>query len=394
MLHTPIAITALASISALGSTPERVWEAYRQPEHYLSEVLVGDQKVWVGQLPQPLQEAIDTLRRSDLLYKALDATVLFALYTAREAVRRAGWTSATHFGINIGSSRGATALFEKYHRDFIAKEKVSPRSSPTTTLGNIASWVAHDLQSKGPAISHSITCSTALHALLNGIAWLQSGLTDTFLVGGSEAPLTPFTLAQMQALKVYAQAPLGNYTGKEYPCRALDLEKQENTMVLGEAAAVACLEKGESPKALALVEGIGYATERLEHHVSLSAEGQCFQEAMRMALGNIPPEEVDAVVLHAPGTVRGDLAEYRAIINVFGPALPFLTTNKWKAGHSFGASGMLSLEMAVLMLQKQHCIPTPFFTSSTLPESLNRILVNAVGFGGNAVSILLRRSQP
>ena len=72
-------------------------------------------------------------------------------------------------------------------------------------MGNISSWVAHDLQTEGPEISHSITCSTALHALLNGVAWLQSGKQIKFLVGGSEAPLTPFTIAQMQALKIYAK---------------------------------------------------------------------------------------------------------------------------------------------------------------------------------------------
>jgi 3-oxoacyl-(acyl-carrier-protein) synthase len=62
----------------------------------------------------------------------------------------------------------------------------------------------HDLQSSGPEISHSITCSTALHAVLNGIAWLKSGMVDKFFSGGSEAPLTDFTIAQMRALKIYS----------------------------------------------------------------------------------------------------------------------------------------------------------------------------------------------
>jgi 3-oxoacyl-(acyl-carrier-protein) synthase len=79
-------------------------------------------------------------------------------------------------------------------------------ASPTTTLGNISSWVAHDLQSSGPEISHSITCSTALHALLNGVAWLKAGMADKFLVGGTEAPLTDFTIAQMRALKIYSNS--------------------------------------------------------------------------------------------------------------------------------------------------------------------------------------------
>src|SRR5690606_31952515 len=99
--------------------------------------------------------------------KNLDPTVLYAIYASRAALGQAGWKDGD-FGVNIGSSRGATGLFEKYHGEFIQKGEVSTLSSPTTTLGNISSWVAHDLQSQGPEISHSITCSTALHSLLNG----------------------------------------------------------------------------------------------------------------------------------------------------------------------------------------------------------------------------------
>jgi 3-oxoacyl-(acyl-carrier-protein) synthase len=92
--------------------------------------------------------------------------------------------------------------------------------------------VAHDLKNKGPEISHSITCSTALHAILNAVAWLQSGMATRFLVGGSEAPLTAFTLAQMQALKIYANEE------SEFPCKAFDLTKTKNSMVLGEGAGI------------------------------------------------------------------------------------------------------------------------------------------------------------
>jgi 3-oxoacyl-(acyl-carrier-protein) synthase len=63
---------------------------------------------------------------------------------------------------------GATDLFENTIRVF-KTGKAQTLASPTTTLGNISSWVAHDLQSSGPEISHSITCSTALHAVLNGV---------------------------------------------------------------------------------------------------------------------------------------------------------------------------------------------------------------------------------
>lgn len=385
MLKEPISITALSSISALGESLEEVWQSYKRNEHFLSEALIGEQKVWVSQLPESIKLKIKDLRHSDAKYKHLDDSVLFAIHAARKAIESADWEKGSNFGINIGSSRGATSLFEKYHEEFLRDGKSATLSSPTTTLGNISSWVAHDLKSKGPEISHSITCSTALHAVLNAVAWIQSGMTDQFLVGGSEAPLTPFTIAQMQALKVYSREK-GNY-----PCLAMDLDKNQNTMVLGEAAGLACLEKGVKKNALALIEGIGYATEPLEHSVSISTDAQCFQDSMKMALGDLDPSEVDAVVMHAPGTIKGDQTEFNAIQKVFGHTVPFLTTNKWKLGHTFGASGLLSMEMAVLMMQNQAYIASPFYNNENQSKPIAKVLVNAVGFGGNAVSILLKR---
>ena len=289
-------------------------------------------------------------------------------------------------GINIGSSRGATTLFEQYHQSFLNRGSAETLASPTTTLGNISSWVAQDLKSTGPEFSHSVTCSTGLHSVLNGVAWLQAGLTDKFIVGGSEAPLTPFTIAQMQAMKIYSTEET------EYPCQALNMEKSRNSMILGEGAAVLCIENGINESALATSPGIGYATEELKHSVSISANGTCFQKAMRMAIGDIPLEEIDAIVMHAPGTVKGDRAELNAVKAVFGEQLPALTSNKWKIGHTFGASGTLSLELGILMLQHQEFIPVPFSElSNAQPRRLQNILVNAVGFGGNAVSVLISR---
>ncbi len=391
MLNEPISITALASISALGETQEGIWQSYCSDNHFLTNDLIGEQLVWASRLKEPTKQNIEALRGSDAKYKHLDDSVLFALYSARKAVEQAGWESDANFGVNIGSSRGATALFEKYHKEFLAEGKSSTLSSPTTTLGNISSWVAHDLKSKGPEISHSITCSTALHAVLNAVAWIQSGMADKFLVGGSEAPLTPFTIAQMQALKVYSKRLSRAQSRDIFPCKAMDLDKKHNTMVLGEAAGLACLEKGAKSNALAMIEGIGYATEPLEHSVSISTDAQCFQDSMKMALGQTDPDSIDAIVMHAPGTIKGDLTEYNAIKKVFCNKIPFLTTNKWKVGHTFGASGLLSLEMAVLMLNHQRPISIPFVTYETTPKTIQKVMVNAVGFGGNAVSILLSK---
>ncbi|MCC1485276.1 beta-ketoacyl synthase N-terminal-like domain-containing protein [Winogradskyella immobilis] len=382
-MNQPISITAISSISPLGFQSESIWRNYRSNRHFFSEIN-GD---LVAQLSEEAKQDIAKLRNSNSKYKQLDDSVLYGIYAARKAVQQAGWQAEDNFGINVGSSRGATGLFETYFKDFLDKNKAKPLSSPTTTLGNISSWIAHDLQTKGPEISHSITCSTALHSMLNGVAWLQSGLSDKFLVGGSEAPLTPFTIAQMKALKIYCHS---EQSEESYPCKALDFNKTKNTMILSEAAAMACLELGKKEHALAFIEGIGYGTEPLEHNASLSTNADCFQRSMTMALGKLKPDDIDIIVTHTPGTVKGDLAEYNAIKQIFCNKIPALTTNKLKVGHSLGASGLLSIEMAVLMLNHQTFIDIPYLEQSH-PKKISKIMINAVGFGGNAVTILLSK---
>jgi 3-oxoacyl-(acyl-carrier-protein) synthase len=378
-----ISITAIASISSLGNSSETIWKNYLSENPCFSTQFLDHQNTAVAALDEDSKDEVEVLRQSDIKYKALDKSVLFAMVASRKAIEKAGWTKGAEFGINIGSSRGATDLFERHFQEYLETGKAQTLASPTTTLGNISSWVAHDLQSGGPEISHSITCSTALHAVLNGVAWLRAGMSDKFLVGGSEAPLTDFTIGQMRALKIYSKSE------EQYPNRALDLEKKQNTMILGEGAGVCCLEIGKKENAIAFIEGIGYATEILEHNISISAEATCFQKSMKMAMENIDISELDAIVMHAPGTIKGDLTEYKAIKKIFGESLPLLTTNKWKIGHTFGASGILSMEMAILMMQHNQFIGVPFAEAQKQTKPIKKVLVNAVGFGGNAVSVLL-----
>ena len=378
-----ISITALSSISPLGNDSVKIWENYLSKEHFFVKKEIDKTPTFIAPLDTNSVQKIEILKQSDPKYKSLDKSVLYAMLASQKAVQEAGWTLNDVFGINIGSSRGATELFEAHYKDYLDSGKAQTLTSPTTTLGNISSWVAHDLQSSGPEISHSITCSTALHAVLNGVAWLRAGMVDKFLVGGSEAPLTDFTIAQMRALKIYSR------NDDAYPNRALDFGKTQNTLILGEGAAVCCLEIGKKENALAYIEGIGYATELLEHNISISAEATCFQKSMKMALQNTVLSEVDVIVMHAPGTIKGDLTEYLAIQKVFGDKLPLLTSNKWKIGHTFGASGLLSIEMAILMMQHSRFIGVPFAEVESQSKPIKKVLVNAVGFGGNAVSILL-----
>ena len=381
MLKQPVFIHSIASISALGTSPDEIWNNYIHDNSLFQRFDANNKNYWVSQFSAHSTQLLQDIMASDSKYKHLDKSVVMAILVARKCFENSRFSN-TNLGINFGSSRGATTLFEKHHSDFITDGFVSTFTSPSTTLGNISSWVSHDLHADGPEISHSITCSTGLHAVLNGIAWLQSGMSDQFLVGASEAPLTPFTLSQLSALKVYSteENSLAN--------RSLDFSKISNTMVLGEAAVCLSLSLA-SENAIAKISGIGYATEVLSSSTSISTDAICFQKSMQMAIGSYNLEDIDAIVMHAPGTIQGDSTEFEAIKTVFGNHLPLLTSNKWKVGHTFATSGLLSIELAILMLQKQQIIESPFYANPKKIKKLSKILVNAVGFGGNAVSVLV-----
>lgn len=381
MPSSRIGITNWGSISALGSAPEAIWQCYQSPASRICKMAaLGD---WGAELTSEQNQQVSNLQQQNKNYAQLDRSVLLAMLAAERAASH--WHGDREFGINIGSSRGATGLWEQ-HFETLRSGKISPLTSPTTTLGNISSWVAHHLQAQGFAMSHSVTCSTALHAILNGMVWLESGRCNKFLAGGCEAPLTPFTIAQMRALRIYASTE--NTT---FPCRALDMDKTVNTMVLGEGAACFALEnKPERP--LAWLQGIGFANEHIETATSTSSE--VFAQAMRLALQEAQLDTVDAIVCHAAGTRLGDAVEVAAIEQVFGKNIPRLTSNKWKIGHTLGASGGLSMELALLILQYDQVPEIPYLAASfgESPKPIHTVMVNAAGFGGNAVSIILQKN--
>ena len=117
-----------------------------------------------GRLSDRDQKLIEQLRASNSAYEPLDPTVLYALHTARRAVAQAGW-QGVRFGINIGSSRGATMLFEQHFSHFLKEGSCQTLASPTTTLGNISTWVAQDLSNEVLS-SHILLLALPLYTAL------------------------------------------------------------------------------------------------------------------------------------------------------------------------------------------------------------------------------------
>ncbi|MEJ6981241.1 beta-ketoacyl synthase N-terminal-like domain-containing protein [Pedobacter sp. P351] len=389
-LENFIAIKGYGSISALGHDLETIRKSYQSGKANFQ--LLNNAPI--GSLQKEGSVLLEQLITDNKIYKGLDRSVLMAIYASRKAVQNAGWPDEDNICVNIGSSRGATALVEQYLKEFNEYGTVSAVTSPLTTLGNISSWVAQDLNATGPAISHSVTCSTGLQAIANGFAWLKSGMAKRFLAGASEAPLTPFTIAQMKALGIYSD---DNTTS--YPCRPLNEQKQ-NTFVLGEGAGIFALEMLNKDELLSdksepiIIESIGFGFENIKSKTGISKEGQNFTMAIKNALNkSLCSMPVDLIIMHAPGTVAGDYAELNAIQEVFKiTGIPAITSSKWMTGHTLGASACLSLDYAIHILKTQSYLEFPYPVSQIAyqnKKSINRILVTAAGFGGNAAALIV-----
>ena len=135
---------------------------------------------------------------------------------------------------------------------------------------------------------------------------------------------------------------------------------------------------------------MGFGLEEIPSATGLKSTGDALYDSMQMALDALSAREIDAVVTHSPGTIKGDAAEYNAIERVFGVEKPILFNNKWIIGHTYGASGALNLETAILLLKGEIEPKLPYphrYTNKNKP--INCVITNAAGFGGNSSSIVL-----
>jgi 3-oxoacyl-(acyl-carrier-protein) synthase len=169
-------------------------------------------------------------------------------------------------------------------------------------------------------------------------------------------------------------------------------EQPENTVVLGEGAGTAVLSFMDGPSRAGDLEllGMGWALEEAPSATGLSADGKAFEASMRMACRALPPGiKVDAVVLHAPGSLRGDEAELAAVARTFGEIT--LCTTKHLTGHTYGASGFVSLGLARYLLEGGAWSGLPYASHahSVSQKESRAVLVNTAGFGGNSISVVV-----
>ena len=355
-----ISINGYGALCAAGPDPDAMVAAYRSGRStWTVDPATGLPVYRIGALPDHPRIAAFTAART------CDRAALLALHAADQAITKAGWEGGD-FAVLLGCSRGPTSSWEDSFRAYAAGAELPPRTSPRTTLGSLAFAVAEYFGSSGPSTGLSVTCSSGLHALYHGVALLRAGLAERVLVGGTEAPLTGFTLRQLQALRIYAKPT----TGDQPPCRPF--ANPATGMAVGEGAAFLALSRANTAWSGPRLLAVAATRERAGTATGISREGRGLQVAMRAVTeeGGVPK----TIVAHAPGTQRGDAAELSAITAVFGPEPPPTISYKCSTGHTFGASGPLALTAALADVQ----LAGP-------------VLINATGFGGNVVSVLVNR---
>ena len=335
----------------------------------------------------------------------LDRFSQLAVIAAQEAADDAGLVTgekvltdaAAIIGSGCGGKHTDEATYDQLYKQ--QRSRAHPLTIPKGMPSAAASMVSMHLGIKGPAFALASACASGLHAIIQGMTMIQSGMIDVALVGASDAPFTYGLLKSWDALRV-----VSNDT-----CRPFCADR--SGLVLGEGAGMLVLESEEhaaarGAKIYAELLGCGMTSDA-GHITRPDVTG--ITNAMSNALhhAELKPEQIDYINAHGTGTKTNDETETQAIKQVFGDHAYNLAISSTKAmhGHALGASSALELIATTLALHHGIIPPTVNFTvadeacdldyvpNQAREQGINYALSNSFAFGGlNAVIALQKHA--
>jgi 3-oxoacyl-[acyl-carrier-protein] synthase II len=330
------------------------------------------------------------------------------------AVKDAGFSTwsgeeGERVGTVIGSGIGGFATIESEHRTLLENgpRRVSPFFIPSAIVNLAAGQVSIRFGARGPNIAPCTACSSGSHAVGDSFKIIQRGDADVVIAGGSEAAITPLSVAGFDAMKALS-------TRNDAPSRASrPFDRERDGFVLGEGAGVLILE--ELQHALArgakiYAEVVGYGMSGDGYHITAPPpDGNGAVRAMRITLrdAGITPDMVDYINAHGTSTPPNDRTETAAIKAVFGAHARRLAISSTKSmiGHLLGAAGAVEIGVTALSLRDQFIHPTvnqefpdpdcdlDYVPNQARPASIRYALSNSFGFGGTNACVLLKRFQ-
>lgn len=344
--------------------------------------------------------------------KRMDRFTQFAVAASKMAVEDAKLDTdkveSDRFGVCIGSGIGGMETLENQHQILMEKGpgRVSPFMVPMM-ISNIASGnVSIALNAKGPNTTVVTACASATNAMGEAFKIIQRGDADIMVTGGSEASITPLSVAGFCAMKALSTNP-----DPKAACRPFD--KDRDGFVMGEGAGMLILESLEHAQERGAViygEVVGYGATGDAYHITAPApDGSGAYRAMHMAVkdAGIAPEQISYINAHGTSTELNDKLETLAIKNLLKDAaydVPVSST-KSMTGHLLGAAGAIEAIACIMALTESIIPPTinyhtpdeacdlDYVPNEARKKDVRYALSNSLGFGGHNASILLKKYE-
>lgn len=344
----------------------------------------------------------------------------FAMAAARMAVDDSKLDLETvnkfKFGALVGSGVGGVEFFENNLRNFIAGgeglsgwKKVSPFLIPGLIADTATGLIAIEFGCKGPNFGVVSACATGTHAIGTALGFIQTGVADVMLAGGSEAALTSFCFTGFDVMTAMVRDFNDNPTKASRP-----FDAKRAGFVMAEGAGVLMLESEEHAKsrgATIYCELAGFGASCDAHHITAphpQGEGlaTCMNAALDMA--GLKVTDVDYINAHGTSTPYNDKFETNAIKRLFGEHAYKLKVSsiKGQTGHSLGAAGGLEAVATVKVIQKGVIPPSINYEFPDPELDLNYVPNKAVtadvkvavsdnlGFGGHNGALLFKKYEP
>ncbi len=406
-----VAVTGLGAVTPLGNDHGSTWDAAvagRSGIDFISTFDASDYPVRIGAEVRDFDTSAIVGPKDA---RRLDRYVLLGVAAAVEAnehARLAGAYDPARVGILFGSAIGGITGIADQHSTLLDRgpDRVSPYFIPSILVDSASGQIALTLGYRGINYAPVSACATGSTAVGEAAEVIRRGDADAVLAGGAEACLTPLILAGFCAMR-------GLAAEDEYPPRAsrpFDLSRAG--FVMGEGACVLVLEEMDAAKARGATiyaEVLGYGASNDAHHLAQpEPEATGVVQMIRAALdrAGVKPQQVGYINAHGTSTPLGDLAETRAIKEVFGDHAYKLAVSSTKSvtGHLFGAAGAVEAMMCVLALYEGVLPPTmnyetpdPDCDLDYVPNEARRTQVevalsNAMGLGGHNGCVLFGRT--
>lgn len=410
-MSSRVVITGLGALTPVGNDVTTCWENMKAGVSGAGPISCFDASDYGIRIACEVKDFNPAAWMDKKTARRLARSTQFSIAAARQALADAKFEvtpeNSSRVGVVFNTGGGGISDMESGERELIAQ---GPRSiTPflvTNVMANAASClVSIEFGTTGPLNTSALACASGNYAILDAFHMMRRGEADVMIVGGTEAAISPLIFAsfsRMGALSARNDDP----TGASRP-----FDKDRDGFVFGEGAVAFILETEEHAKArgahiYAEVVG-GRLTSDAYHLTAPRPDASGATAAMQGAL--MPygksPEQVDAIFAHGTSTPLGDVAETLAIKNVFGERayqIP-VTGTKSLVGHMLGAAGAISALAAIKTMEDGVICPTinyhtpdPDCDLDYVPNeartcNINVALVNAFGFGGQNVVVVLER---